>query len=261
MTGTTEIRHRITENSTEKMNNNHQQTIEDIRRETRLLTYREQRLNVNFMLLLYWLPAYCIDFSKQFPTYDGVHIFTDFLSNWGQTIILAHLIFSIVMDLMTDEDRKKFKKFHNDFTQIAVVQAYIVSALFWGLIGAKYDWQSLHEHAMNLVVMMTSYFVSEVRFRKRDLLKLWGYGWLYMGNTYLAYMMDRDAIYSILAWGEKPASSDFPLSTIQLAAASIFVGLTILHGYMWTIDQLRWKVYERNEKKNKIQLAMQRAGS
>ena len=72
--------------------------------------------------------------------------------------------------------------------------------------------------------------------------------------------MDRDAIYSILAWGEKPPS-DFPLTTLQLAAGSIFVGLTLLHGYMWTIDQLRWKVYERNEKKNKIQLAMQRAGS
>ena len=48
MTGTTEIRHRTqTENDTEKMNNNHQQTIEDIRRETRLLTYREQdRINI-----------------------------------------------------------------------------------------------------------------------------------------------------------------------------------------------------------------------
>ena len=50
MTGTTEIRHRTqTENNTEKMNNNHQQTIEDIRRETRLLTYREQeRINIFF---------------------------------------------------------------------------------------------------------------------------------------------------------------------------------------------------------------------
>ena len=49
MTGTTEIRHRTqTENNTEKMNN-HQQTIEDIRRETRLLTYREQeRIKIFF---------------------------------------------------------------------------------------------------------------------------------------------------------------------------------------------------------------------
>ena len=54
MTGTTEIRHRIqTENNTEKMNNNHQQTIEDIRRETRLLTYREQD-GINFLLVCYF---------------------------------------------------------------------------------------------------------------------------------------------------------------------------------------------------------------
>ena len=53
MTGTTDIRQRITENSTEKMNNNHQQTIEDIRRETRLLTYREQdRINKFFNFLI-----------------------------------------------------------------------------------------------------------------------------------------------------------------------------------------------------------------
>ena len=52
MTGTTEIRHRTqTENNTEKMNNNHQQTIEDIRRETRLLTYREQEgINIFFLI-------------------------------------------------------------------------------------------------------------------------------------------------------------------------------------------------------------------
>ena len=39
----TEVRQRMgTQTNTEKSNNNHQQTIEEIRRETRLLTYREQ---------------------------------------------------------------------------------------------------------------------------------------------------------------------------------------------------------------------------
>lgn len=243
------------------MNEINTTSMEEKRKEERLLTFREQRLNVNFMLLLYWIPAYVIDLSSQFPTYNGVHIFTDFLSNWGQSIILVYLIASVFMDLMPDEDRKYYKKIYNTFTQITVVQAFIVSALFWGLIGARYDFQSLHEHAMNLVVVMMSYFVSEVQFRKRDLLKLWVYGWIYMSNTYLSYLMGRDSIYSILTWGERDAAIDFPLSTMQLATYAIFGGITILHAFMFCVDKLRWKVYERNEKKNQIQMAMQRAGS
>lgn len=235
--------------------------LEEKRKEERLQTFREQRLNVNFMLLMYWVPAYFFDLSTQFPTYNGTHIFTDFLSNWGQSVILIYLIASIIMDVMPDEDRKEWKKKYNDFTQIAVVQAYIVSALFWGLIGAKYDFQSLHEHLMNVVVVMVSYFVSEVRFRKRDLVKMWIYGWLYMANTYAAYLCGRDSIYSILTWGERDPGVEFPLTTMQLATWAIFGGVTFLWAFMWCVDQLRWKVYERNEKKNRIQLAMQRAGS
>jgi len=102
-------------------------TLEEKRKEERLQTFREQRLNVNFMLLMYWVPAYFFDLSTQFPTYNGTHIFTDFLSNWGQSIILLYLISSIIMDVMPDEDRREWKKRYNDFTQIAVVQAYIVS--------------------------------------------------------------------------------------------------------------------------------------
>merc|ERR1712035_24538 len=70
----------------------------------------ETRINVNFCLLVYWLPAYVIDLSSQFPTFNGTHIFTDFLSNWGQTVILFHLIFSLSMDLSGEDFRKKWKK-------------------------------------------------------------------------------------------------------------------------------------------------------
>merc|ERR1712223_822392 len=176
----------VTNNNPDRLDGENKIKYEKLKKQ--LETPIETRINVNFCLLVYWLPAYVIDLSSQFPTYNGTHIFTDFLSNWGQSIILLYLISSIIMDVMPDEDRREWKKRYNDFTQIAVVQAYIVSALFWGLIGAKYDFQSLHEHLMNVVVVMVSYFVSEVRFRKRDLVKMWVYGWIYMANTYLAYL-------------------------------------------------------------------------
>ena len=76
-------------------------------------------------LLVYWLPAYIYDYWLQFPSYDGVHVFSDFLSNWGQTMILLHLLFSLFMDLIPDEDRDSLKFYHNIFTQIAVVQVTV----------------------------------------------------------------------------------------------------------------------------------------
>lgn len=227
----------------------------------RIITHREQRLKVNFLLLVYWFPAYIYDYWLQFPSFDGVHVFSDFLSNWGQTIILLHLIFSLIMDLVPDEDRAALKKYHNKFTQIAVVQAFIVSALFWGLLGDRFDWQSIHEHAINVLVIMTSYFVSEVRFRKRDCFIFYAYGWAYMANTYWAYLRNRDSIYSILAWGETDEPSTFPLTTFQLAFVSIFGAASVLHGLMYVIDRIRWLVYERAEKRNRLQLAMAKMGS
>ena len=113
--------------------------------------------------------AYIIDLSAQFPTYNGTHIFTDFLSNWGQTVILFHLIFSLSMDLSGEDFRKKWKKVYNKTVQIAMAQSIIVCVLFWGLVGGEWNLQNVHEHIMNFVVMIISYTVSEVRFRRRDL--------------------------------------------------------------------------------------------
>merc|ERR1712003_529233 len=80
-----------------RRNNNHEEPnrekIQKLEKELKKLeTPIETRINVNLCLLVYWLPAYIIDFGAQFPTFNGIHIFTDFLSNWGQTVILGHLL-------------------------------------------------------------------------------------------------------------------------------------------------------------------------
>merc|ERR1712189_54409 len=114
-----------------KRNNNHEEPYRK-----KLQTPIETRINVNLCLLVYWLPAYIIDFGAQFPTFNGIHIFTDFLSNWGQTVILGHLLFSLKMDFDNDF-RLKWKKVYNKYVQIAMAQAIIVSCLFWGLVGGE----------------------------------------------------------------------------------------------------------------------------
>lgn len=220
----------------------------------KLKTPIETRINVNLCLLIYWLPAYIIDFGAQFPTFDGIHIFTDFLSNWGQTIILGHLIFSLSMDLGSDDFRAKYKKVYNKYVQIAMAQSIIVCALFWGLVGGELTLQNVHEHVMNVLVMLISYTVSEVRFRKRDLWMAWFYGWLYGANTYMAYLLGRDGVYAILAWGEKTTSTDFPLSTFQLFSYAIWGGMTVIHGSLYGFDQLRWKIFDHKQNKIKMQM-------
>jgi len=218
----------------------------------KLETPIETRINVNLCLLVYWLPAYIIDFGAQFPTFNGIHIFTDFLSNWGQTVILGHLLFSLKMDLGGDDFRKKWKKVYNKYVQIAMAQSIIVCALFWGLVGGELSLQNVHEHVMNVLVMLISYTVSEVRFRKRDLWMAWFYGWMYGANTYLAFLAGRDGVYAILAWGEKP--SDFPLTTFQLFSYAVWGGMTAIHATLYAFDQLRWKIFDHKQNKIKMQI-------
>ena len=64
----------------------------------------------------------------------------------------------------------------------------------------------------------------------------WFYGWMYCANTYLAFMVGRDGVYSILAWGEK--EGDFPLSTFQIFSYSIWGGMTVIHASLYAFDQV-----------------------
>ena len=57
--------------------------------------------------------------------------------------------------------RLKWKKVYNKYVQIAMAQAIIVSCLFWGLVGGEISLQNVHEHVMNVIVMLISYTVSE----------------------------------------------------------------------------------------------------
>merc|ERR1719394_1758525 len=214
-----------------KRNNNHEEPnrekLQKLEKELKKLeTPIETRINVNLCLLVYWLPAYIIDFGAQFPTFNGIHIFNDF--------------------------RLKWKKVYNKYVQIAMAQAIIVSCLFWGLVGGEISLQNVHEHVMNVIVMLISYTVSEVRFRKRDLWMAWFYGWMYCLNTYMAFLAGRDGVYAILAWGEK--KSDFPLSTFQLFSYAVWGGMTAIHATLYSYDQLRWKIFDHKQNKIKMQI-------
>ena len=75
----------------------------------------------------------------------------------------------------------------------------------------------------------------------------WFYGWMYCANTYLAFLVGRDGVYSILAWGEK--EGDFPLSTYQIFSYSIWGGMTVIHASLYAFDQVSFifvKLYHKS---------------
>ena len=132
----------------------------------------KQRLFVNFLLLLYWLPALLLDWRKQCPTYDGIHYFSDYLSNWGQLLILIHLIMTIRNYWVQANHHSKLSKRNfqpaNKISQLAMSQAVLNSLNFVILSLGEWNWQNIHEHAINIVVMVISFYFSDFHFRKRD---------------------------------------------------------------------------------------------
>ena len=133
----------------------------------------KQRLFVNSLLLLYWLPALLIDWRKQYPTYDGIHYFSDYLSNWGQFLILIHLSISIRNDLGQAKCQLELGKGNlqlaNKIAQLAMGQSVLNSFNFVILSLGEWNRQNIHEHAMNIVVMVISFYFSDSYFRKRDI--------------------------------------------------------------------------------------------
>ena len=133
----------------------------------------KQRLFVNLLLLIYWLPALLLDWMEQYPTYDGIHYFSDYLSNWGQLLILIHLSISICNDLGQAKCQLELGKGNfqlaNKIAQLAMGQSVLNSFNFVILSLGEWKWQNIHEHAMNIVVISISFYFSDSYFRKRDI--------------------------------------------------------------------------------------------
>ena len=131
-----------------------------------------QRIFINSFLLLYWLPALLLDWRQQFPTYDGIHYFSDYLSNWGQLLILIHLSIAIRKDLSQATCQFELGKgnlhWANKIAQLAMGQSVLNSFKFVILSLGEWNWQNIHEHVMNIVVMTISFYFSDSHFRKRD---------------------------------------------------------------------------------------------
>ena len=132
---------------------------------------------VNLLLLLYWLPAMIIDFVIQLPTVDGVYIYTDYLTNWAQIMILVHLIKSISMTAMDLEYQglsESLILLRDRVTHMAILFTILVTlnfVVFHSLMNDKiplWTLQNIHEYLMNIIVMFISVLSLNSHFQKQD---------------------------------------------------------------------------------------------
>ena len=133
-------------------------------------------LILHLVLLAYWFPALIVDTVIQCPTVDGVHIVTDYGTNWCQILVLVHLITAITitaMDIKYHGVTEKLILLRNRVTNVAIVISIVLTLSFVVLqIGiykaSKWTLQAIHEHLMNSIVMLISVFSLNSHFRKRD---------------------------------------------------------------------------------------------
>ena len=91
------------------------------------------KLKVNLVLLAYWFPALVADIVIQCPTVDGLHIFTDYATNWGLILILVHLITAITitaMNMKHDGVTERFTLLRNRVTHVAMLVTILVTLNF-----------------------------------------------------------------------------------------------------------------------------------
>ena len=135
------------------------------------------RLKVNLVLLAYWFPALVADIVIQCPTVDGLHIFTDYATNWGLILIFVHLIIAIAITAMNMKHNgvtERLTLLRNRVTHVAMLVTILVTLNFvilqMGLYKAsKWTLQNIHEHLMNSIVMLISVISLNSHFRMRDI--------------------------------------------------------------------------------------------
>ena len=139
----------------------------------------KKRSLVNLLLLLYWLPALIVDFVIQLPTTVGVHIYTDFMTNWGQVMVLVHLITSISITA-TDVEylglSESLLLLRDRVTHMAMLFSMLITmnfvafhfVIFHGLMNDEWTLRNIHEYLVNIIVMFISVVSLKSHFRKRD---------------------------------------------------------------------------------------------
>ena len=165
---------------------------------------QKQRIIVNTILLVNWLPAVIVDLT--YPTRDEYKIITNNLPYWSQILILFHLIMSIWFDSMhsdfyTLENFKTEGRFNerysylkimkNQIAQITIDISILVSLNFIILHLCYFKLEltprHIHENFNTLIIIFISYSVSDIEIRIFDVLPSLAFLWLFIVHNFVAH--------------------------------------------------------------------------
>jgi len=185
---------------------------------------------------------------------DEPHWYSDYLTNWNDTIVLLYFVLSSICVLAhcytgkwdekyLDEPAPWYYYFVQLLHEIAAIQSTMVTFLYWAFINdpaRRSAPGNVHGHAMVMVVTFIDFLVTGLPMRSLHIIYLWATVWLYGLNTFIAYNVDRDRdnVYPFLNWhdGKGP---DFPLGTIPTLLIFSFVAYTIVYYCYYGIYRLK----------------------
>jgi len=193
--------------------------------------------------------------------------YTDFLTNWNDTIILMYLLYSLII-VATNYGWKSLSEKAPWYyyivqlgQEIALVTAVFVTFFFWFLLGKTHEFalyiklpESIHAHAMNTVVMCLDFFLTAIPFRALHVVYIWATACIYMLNTYIVAQIDteRDRIYPFLVWTTSKErlmrgdwTDNLDMTTAQYCCLFIFLGVTIVFYILYGLSCLKFYILNK----------------
>lgn len=215
-----------------------------------------QRIFLGWQCLLtaYWFSMWVYRLWLHGQIYDESRIYSDYMTNWNDTLIMMHLLFSLV--LIVIHFFHKFDKLndaapwyfyvHQLLFEFALVLALIVTTANYGILKEPVGGASdIHGHVMNSVVMGSQLLFLNTPIRIFHVIYGWMLALLYCLNTYIAFKVDerRDQPYLFLKWasGEPDWILDTP-STIAMFTFGIF---TVVHLLCYAVSLLKFFIKEK----------------
>merc|ERR1712228_923249 len=229
-------------------------------------------LVIQVILTAYWFSMWTYRLSQFRAENDFPRQYSDFLTNWNDTIIFLHLLYHLILlvsgikNTNLDDPAPWYYYVHQLLYELALVLALLVTLVnYLVLEDEDRDVGGVHSHMMNTAVMGIQFLVLNMPFRVFHIIYVWAFGMIYVLNTYIAYLVneDRDDVYKFINW--KLGYTDWILDTWGTIGLFCFGGLTLLHIIFYLLHLLKFyirdKACERCEKSKEQSQARGSSGS
>lgn len=225
----------------------------------------KQRVIVNSILLVYWLPAVIYDLVRT-KIYE-YKIITGSLSNWGQILILLHLVISIWFDIIYFDEQtiqkskndyslnrsySRFKILKDQISHIAIDISILVSLNFvifhLGIFKREITSENIQGNFNTLIILLISYSVSDIQIRISYVLPGLSVLCLYFVSSFLTFSDGSKLLNYHFA------TEQGEVLFISVIVILISVEFTIIHLVLYFTNVLKNEMSKTNNLSNEQDL-------